>query len=467
MRLFDFLKYEMPMWYFNLNSALSATNNFYVDYRSLPSDIVSLLDICEDYDSKDATVADAAYQIIQNGLTVALQSDNIKTLELSGEIKKGEKARNRKSYISSLKDNYRFVRRHFGNSHAIQILIYRISLLKNPIKEIGAYLSSRNIGAVRDCCKEAQLSLMSEFEKFESRLVKSEPKVSVIIPTLNRYEYLDDVLKDLQVQKYSNFEVIVVDQSDCFASDFYNDRQLDLKVCRQREKALWKARNEAIRMAKGRYILLYDDDSRVDSDWIENHLKCIDFFKCDISSGVSLSKVGAAVPIEYSYFKWSAQLDTGNVMFPKSMMEDTGMFDRQFEKQRMGDGEFGLRSYLSGKLNISNPKAKRIHLKVATGGLRQMGAWDAFQNMNLFGPRPIPSILYFCRKYFGVGTAGNLLMTSVPFSMLPYKYKGNKKMRMLSPLIFLMFSPLVAFQVARSWRMSGKMIKQGDLIERL
>ena len=65
--------------------------------------------------------------------------------------------------------------------------------------------------------------------------------------------------------------------------------------------------------------------------------------------------VGAKIPEDYAYFKWSAQLDTGTVLFSKQMMNDTGMFDRQFEKQRMGDGEFGLRSYLCGKTNISNP----------------------------------------------------------------------------------------------------------------
>lgn len=467
MRLFDFLKYEMPMWYFNLNPAASTKNLFFVDYRSLPQKVASQLDIYEGYDSEKATLADAAYQIIQSGLSISLPSGHSMPFRVDVEHPAERKDKEIKSYISNVKDNYRFVRRHFGKIHALQILIYRILLLKNPVKEVSGFLASRSIKTARPDCEQAHKSLLSEFKQFHSQLLESRPKVSVIIPTLNRYEYLQDVLKDLEAQSYTNFDVIVVDQSDDFKLDFYKGWNLDLKVRQQREKALWKARNEAIKSADGQYILLYDDDSRVDSDWIENHLKCLDFFKCDISSGVSLSKVGAAIPSEYSYFKWSAQLDTGNVMFEKRMMNDTGMFDRQFEKQRMGDGEFGLRAYLKGKLNISNPKAKRIHLKVATGGLRQMGAWDAFQNMNLFGPRPIPSILYFCRKYFGNDTALNLLLTSVPFSMLPYKYKGKKKMRLLSPLIFLALSPLVALQVVKSWRIASRMINNGDLIERL
>ena len=87
---------------------------------------------------------------------------------------------------------------------------------------------------------------------------------------------------------------------------------------------------------------------------------------------------GGKVPAQYAYFCISSQVDTGNVLLPKQIFRDIGLFDRQFEKQRMGDGEFGLRAYLAGYKNVSNPFAKRLHLKVSSGGLRQMGSWDGF-----------------------------------------------------------------------------------------
>ena len=89
----------------------------------------------------------------------------------------------------------------------------------------------------------------------------------------------------------------------------------------------------------------------------------------------------------------SDQLDTGNVLLKRGVFKKIGLFDRQYEKQRMGDGEYGLRAYLEGFLNISNPYAQRLHLKVGTGGLRQMGSWDGFRPKNWFGPRPVPSVL--------------------------------------------------------------------------
>src|SRR5690606_7855475 len=159
-----------------------------------------------------------------------------------------------------------------------------------------------------------------------------------------------------------------------------------------------------------------------------HQLKTLDFFKADLSSGVSISTVGAEVPEHYSYFRWSDQLDTGNVLLKKEIFKKIGLFDRQFERQRMGDGEFGLRAYLNGYKNISNPKAKRIHLKVAQGGLRQMGSWDGFRPKKMFSPRPIPSVLYFYRKYFGNTAAKWALLRTVPLSIMPYQFKSNKPM---------------------------------------
>ena len=273
------------------------------------------------------------------------------------------------------------------------------------------------------------------WKTFESDLVKQAPFVTVVIPTLNRYEYLKDVLSDLEKQEYTNFEVIVVDQSEPFRPEFYKSYDLKLQLIRQEEKALWLARNTAIQKSKADYLLLFDDDSRVAPDWITNHLKCLDFFRADISSGVSISLVGAKVPQHYSYFRWSDQLDTGNVMIKRHVFEQIGLFDRQFEKQRMGDGEFGLRAYLAGFKNISNPIAKRVHLKVGTGGLRQMGSWDGFRPKSWLAPRPVPSVLYLTRKYFGNRAARYLLLKSVPPSLIPYKYKRN-------PVILLLGLPL-------------------------
>ena len=61
-----------------------------------------------------------------------------------------------------------------------------------------------------------------------------------------------------------------------------------------------------------------------------------------------------------------------------------GLFDKQFERMRMGDNEFGIRSARNNFLNIQNPNAHRIHFKADEGGLREMGSWDGFHSKNIF-----------------------------------------------------------------------------------
>jgi len=296
-------------------------------------------------------------------------------------------------------------------------------------------------------------------------LLQKNYKVSIIIPTLNRYQYLRDALIDLENQTYKNFEVIVVDQSNPFQEDFYKQFGVEIILIRQEARALWQARNSAVKVSRGELILLFDDDSRVEKDWVEQHIKCLDYFDCEISSGASISVAGGKVPSHYSFFRWGDQIDTGNALLKKSVFREVGLFDLQFNGQRMGDGEFGIRAFLSGFKNVNNPLAMRIHLKVKEGGLREMGSWDAFRPTKLFSPRPIPSVLYLSRRYFGNYSSLLMLIVNIPMSIIPYKYKGNTILITLSMFAILLILPFLLIQVLISWRISLKMILEGPKIE--
>lgn len=436
--IFNYLKYLKPIWYFNLASSK--------DFCYFPSDKQLkekgfYLEKDATYKSKVAQNYDLAWNAFQSGF-------------ISDTNEEGLNIWQKQSF--PIEDEYRFLRKNFHKAWIIYALLLRLITFHNPYKEIVGFLKTRKVKRV-----DYSKNILNDraYEKFESQLVASNPFISVVIPTLNRYEYLKDVLKDLENQTYKNFEVIIVDQTDNFRAAFYEGWNLDLKFWFQEEKALWKARNEAIQSAKGDYILLYDDDSLVEKDWIYEHLKCLDFYKADLSSGVSISTVGAEVPRHYNYFRWSDQLDTGNVLLKKEIFYAIGFFDLHFEKQRMGDGEYGLRCYLNGYKNISNYKAKRIHLKVSQGGLRQMGSWDGWRPKKLFGPRPVPSVLYLSRKYFGNKLSVFYVVKTVLPSLVPYRLKSNKGLKLLSFIFLPIFLPLVLFQVLKSWHEASKMLK--------
>jgi len=333
----------------------------------------------------------------------------------------------------------------------------------NPIKEIAAWMQTRKV--IRMSSEKKPIEC-SNWLNFNSSLISQYPEVSVIIPTLNRYDYLKDVLKDLEDQDYKNFEVIVVDQSEPYNAEFYSGFNLNINLIRQEEKALWLARNTAIINSKGEFIALSEDDVRIKPDWITSHLKCLDFFDAQVSAGVFYPE-GHSIPKERSFFARASQFATGNAMLYKDVFKKVGLFDRQFEKQRMGDGEFGMRIYLKDIISISNPFASCIDVKAGTGGLREMGSWDAFRPSNFFQPRPIPSVIYFFRRYFGNKATRLALWRVVPISIFPYQFKKNKPLLLLAVFVTVLLLPIVFYQVYKSWRLASKKLIQGPLIEKL
>ena len=94
------------------------------------------------------------------------------------------------------------------------------------------------------------------YKTYKAQILITKPLVSIIIPTLNRYEVLKNALTDLSNQDYKNFEVIIVDQSEPFDEQFYETFNINITLIRQKNRYLWKARNSAIKTAKGEYILL-------------------------------------------------------------------------------------------------------------------------------------------------------------------------------------------------------------------
>lgn len=448
---FEILKDLNPIWYFNLYP-LEAESFSVCYYNSsaikIPEEFKDLISEDKRYSNRSSMELDLGYQLWNKGvmLTAEKTSEDILLHKEKPDIR----------------DNYIFIRKYFKWHRAYYYLVKNILSFRNPFAELSAFNSTKDIK------KTDLISNHCEYPgyvSFNSELLKSQPLVSVIIPTLNRYEYLKDVLEDLEKQNYSNFEIVIIDQTDEPDRNFYSNYNLKLKTIFQEGKGQWLARNEAIRNSEGEYLIFFDDDSRIDPDWISEHLKSLDYFKADISAGVSISKTGDSVPENYSFFRWADQFDSGNAMVKRKVFEKTGMFDRQFDKQRMGDGEFGLRAYLAGFKSISNPNARRLHLKIGTGGLRQMGSWDAFRPKKFFAPRPIPSVLYFFRKYFPMNYVANALIIGILPSLIPYKWKGKKYLYPVSALLAVFILPVLLLQLAISWSKASAMLKEGNRIE--
>ena len=443
---YHLIKYIRPIWYFHL-IPYDKKNFVWIQWGHTLQDEKDLMDFDENYSTLEFSMFDISYQALMKGV--------VKQVENNIQIEK----------VKLLPtDIYRFIRKYHKKIWLYLTFIQRLFSLNNPINELIGFWQTRKVKRID--LFETHYKY-NDYMDYDSPLIDSNPFITIIIPTYNRYEALHNVLEDIQKQTLTNYEVVIIDQSNPYQEDFYNKFNFKHHVIRQEVAALWRARNNGIKSAKSEYLLFLDDDSRIASNWILEHFKCIDYFHADISSGVSISRIGAKVPENYSFFRWSDQLDTGNVLIKKKVFERCGMFDEQFEKMRMGDGEFGVRAYLNGFKNIANPKASRIHLKSKKGGLRDMGHWDAFRPKNILSPRPIPSVLYLYRKYWGDTPALITLLQTVPFSYCPYQLKSKKSGYLLSIIVCILFFPLVLLQVIISWKRSNRMLKIGGLIEKI
>ena len=99
--------------------------------------------------------------------------------------------------------------------------------------------------------------------------------VSVVIPTLNRDGFLYDSVKDMINQKYPNFEIIIVDQSDKISPEIEELSKKHSDIIRHYHnvgfKGLPHARNFGWQHAKYEIVLYIDDDIRANSLFIYNH----------------------------------------------------------------------------------------------------------------------------------------------------------------------------------------------------
>ena len=116
-------------------------------------------------------------------------------------------------------------------------------------------------------------------------------KVSVIIPTYNRFFYLLNTIKSVQEQTYKNIEIIVV--NDCSSQKEYYEHNwgYDIKILHLKENTknifgyacAGYVRNEGIKISTGEYIAFCDDDDIWFPYKIELQIKALKNSNCKMS----------------------------------------------------------------------------------------------------------------------------------------------------------------------------------------
>ena len=108
-------------------------------------------------------------------------------------------------------------------------------------------------------------------------------KVTVVIPTYKRFDYLERLLVSLTIQTYKDFEVIVVDDHSPDQDSYqevikkFENEFISLTYLTNKENSgAPHSRNRGIRLAKGELIALVDDDDEWFSTKLEKQVKCFE-----------------------------------------------------------------------------------------------------------------------------------------------------------------------------------------------
>jgi len=205
--------------------------------------------------------------------------------------------------------------------------------------------------------------------------------ISVIIPTFNRSQILFKTLEHLANQTYpkEKYEIVVVDDNsteniqEVIEKVKNSHPELQLIYLKQDEnkKGPAAANNLGIKSAKGKYILLMNNDVIADKHLIEEHIKTHLNSKGSIiaqgrvintSSIEELGKKHKGYSGGYSNFSFG-YFTTWNCSVEKETLLKAGLFDEDFRNLCWEDVELGFRLRKMGIKQKNNPKAFGYHFK--------------------------------------------------------------------------------------------------------
>lgn len=212
---------------------------------------------------------------------------------------------------------------------------------------------------------------------------KDKYKISIIIPTHNRLNQLTKLLNSIFSQKYTNYEIIIIDDvSTDETNDFFTKLNEDKIVYVRNEVNLGMGlnRQKGYKIATGDFIIFCDDDDYyIDNDYFGDAIKIFEDKKINLicSSSYILyenenkyspyllnfsSKIKAYDYLEKFQFDLLKPTSTFPLIIRKTVLEKANFKDMKM----MNDSSIYLRSLMIGDYAFANDKIigiYRVHNK--------------------------------------------------------------------------------------------------------
>lgn len=344
----------------------------------------------------------------------------------------------------SAEDEMLFVSKHF-NTKAQNFYRFCQFFL------IGKWLKLPNsIVSIQDFQRsEKSFKLTSSFSS-EIRI----DSYAALIPTIDRYAYIEASIKSLLALPFPPVEIIVVDQTplEKRRPEIYEPyiKQGIVKLIFLDRAGQSTARNRGLAAITQPWVLLFEDDSEAWPEMVTEHIALIKKSGCDVSTGVIVPP-GADqnfIPERNRKYCLSEIFTTGNAFMKVETALEVGGLDTAFDRGPGADDDFGKRLYRAGKIIVYNYKSIETHHKAPMGGMRVHGIW--WRNTStLLGPYPPVTQSFLIMKYYSSRYRVFLFLSMI--------LKARKKYSFGSYFIFLLLLP---YKLFTSVKQAGKLIKE-------
>lgn len=245
-------------------------------------------------------------------------------------------------------------------------------------------------------------------------IVKSAPRVSVIIVNYNGGDLLRECLESVRSQTLRDLEVIVVDNSSRDGSpDEVRRAYPDVRLIALRENTGFAGGNRAgYREAQGTYLLLLNNDVVLDKSCLENLLlameehpdagicaskiirhgeEVIDSAGDGFSTGLKGFNHGRGLsPDRYDTGDYIFGACAGAALYRRSMIEEIGFFDEDFFLI-YEDTDLNLRAQLAGWRTWYVPSAIVHHrVRSSIGKMSDTAVFYSLRNCELVRVKNLP-----------------------------------------------------------------------------
>jgi len=318
----------------------------------------------------------------------------------------------------SKKDRYCFFFKNFKSHHALYMLMRK-----------GVFSFFSEYKAYRFAKKNSVKRVVKSIKPRDLNPIKGKPTVSLVIPTMKRQSYSQTLLEDHKNQTYRIKEAIIVDATPSGERDakYYKneDFPFDVVVKWQTSKGSCRARNEAIELCTGDYIIFADDDVRIPPNFVENHIKLLQTYNADACNGLDIMAENIHQDLsdldkrlrKIEGIRWkvgvAACFSNANSCVRTDVVRKLIGNDINFDGGYGEDSDFGMTILNYGYTLLHNPFSPNLHLKPPLGGYRWWGTeakkkgakrkkqpWELDVPVKNIRPIPSPTVTYGIVKHF-------------------------------------------------------------------